>query len=219
MSKSILLKMDTNISLNPSCLLYFISSFLLIFQGFFPYGRQIYSLEKKNGITPCIRFFQHYILMRQEKPLRKFFFSFVLFFKGCLELYAFFLTCFPLALYLCLGIFLFYKLYFCGYAVSTQDHFWKKASMEGVEEEVMFGRKFLLRRMTLMNDSMAWDHQRERPNGCAAKDRLIFCCFIMIFFCPFLLYRTMFRCSTTLYLLLFFLPPLLQDFSYSKEIT
>ena len=65
--------MDTNISLNPWRLLYFISSFLLIFQGF-SYGRQIYSL-KKCGITPCIRFFQHYILMRQEKPL--FFFCFL----------------------------------------------------------------------------------------------------------------------------------------------
>lgn len=118
----------------------------------------------------------------------------LLFFKGCLELYAFFLTCFSPALYLCLGIFLFYKLYFCGYAVSTQDHFWKKAS--GGWVEVMFGRKFLLRRMTLMNDSMVWDHQRERPNGCAAKDRLIFCCFIMIF--SYLIFSPFFsieRCS------------------------
>lgn len=167
---------------------------------------------------PCIRFFQHYILMRQEKPLRKVFF--LLFFKGCLELYAFFLTCFSPALYLCLGIFLFYKLYFCGYAVSTQDHFWKKA--RGGWVEVMFGRKFLLRRMTLMNDSMAWDHQRERPNGCAAKDRLIFCCFIMIFFLfdffPFLLYRTMFRCSTTLYLLLLFLPTHSRIFHTAKKL-
>lgn len=65
--------MDTNISLNPPHLLYSISSFLLIFQGF-SYGRQIYSLEKKMWHHPCIRFFQHYILMRQEKPLRKFFF-------------------------------------------------------------------------------------------------------------------------------------------------
>lgn len=142
--------MDTNISLNSPHLLYSISSFLLIFQGF-SYGRQIYSLEKKNEASPLHSIFPALHLDAAGKTTEKVFF--LLFFKGCLELYAFFLTCFSPALHLCLGIFLFYKLYFCGYAVSTQDHFWKKAS--GGWVEVMFGRKFLLRRMTLMNDSMA----------------------------------------------------------------
>lgn len=57
-----------------------------------------------------------------EKVFFLFLFSFL--FKACLELYSFFLTCFTVDFCLCWGIFLFYKLYFCGPRCEyTQDHF------------------------------------------------------------------------------------------------
>lgn len=86
---------------------------------------------------------------------------------------------------------------------------------------VMFGRKFLLRKMTLMNDSVAEDHQCERPNGCASKrssDILLFRRFFYPFFSP-CIERTMLKCSTTLYLLPLFLPAYSRTLRREKKST